>query len=1307
MARNKSRRSGNPSAEAGEGISEPLRRQLRDDRSAGRHERILERMERLVAQGIADAEAYAWLAQARDFLGDTEGARQSLDTALSLAPEDTESIHQIAEVLLDWGEAREASHHLRAAQERQPGNLTTEFLLSRALHAMGDYDEALERCEACLHHTPNEPEVLKWRAVLLTAMRREVEAQETLQQVLAIKPRDFGANNNLASLYLYQTDYDKAEYHYRLAQEVDPDADEPTSNLLAARHYNPRYSAEDLFRDLVARGKALRPAEPAKRAETLREPGKRLRIGLLSGGFRTHPVGQMILPALEALDARMFEVIAYSTNQIEDRLTPRIQSCVDDWCPIGHLSNDQLAARIREDEIDILIDMNGLGEGSRYKALIQEPAPLLVKWVGALSNTTGLECFDYLISDHIETPEGVDARYVEKLIRLPDDYICYQIPDYAPEHSALPALKNGHITFGCLNNPAKLSPELLEAWAVLMHEVPGSRLLLRGKQFDGEAFCDKVRATMAAHDISPSRLILEGPTDHRNFLATYHRIDIALDTWPYSGGLTTCEALLMGVPVVTRTGPTFAGRHSATHLTNAGLPELVTDSWEDYRRRVKELVADLPNLAVIRAALRTVLRDSPVCDGPRFARHLTTALRGIWQRHCEGEPSAALSIDQDGRAQFEDAEEPYKLKLDPEASFDWSLGAPIVVLDNGGNLASQPGTDWWLGSGKMAILVFDPGERMETAGHLSQYGEFQHFPKVCLGDGEPLTLYSLDNAWQATTLEPHEEFEEDPQEEPIASVALDSIEGLGCIDVLVLDDRHDSLRALQHGRQALRDTLLIQARVCFHPVHARQPELGSLTQWAWNNGFRFYGFHGADYRSHFPEEDGLDKRQASELVSADALFLPSQARLDALSAAQKTRLAFIMHHLYGIKDLAYGLLSSVAMERGEDYLYSDGLKRRPTDLEESVKAGTARPGQPRFVHIGFNNMNLQAMVDVLQEPELCTDHGQEIFIARPQSMPGHDVDVSKNANAHFFDIESDLNYLVERCQEEEVIAVFFHGIFFDWQKDLLKRIGNQVKAIWVIWGGDLYMPIKSGRLLKEEVECLSGVVAWRDGDYDIFRDHYGEVERVSFRYYNAFDYEQVTPPKEKEKLIIVGNSGDPSNEHVSVLEVLSKKQDIKDYRIVMPVSYSAPSGYVAMLRECAEKLGLADRVDFLESMLPPEEYFEILGKAEITIMAHNRQQAGGNIVASVLYGNKVVMRQWITGFQERQSINPIWEEVVEKAGCDITDFADFVAMKKLSDLELNEDEDTRVAREKLASSVSKKNAMELMAKGFDSLKNKV
>lgn len=332
----------------------------------------------------------------------------------------------------------------------------------------------------------------------------------------------------------------------------------------------------------------------------------------MSDGFRQHPVGNMIIGALENISPEEVEFFFYTTSLNRDEVTKRFHTLATRWSDVKYTSDEQFAQQVRDDEIDILFDLAGHNTGTRSRAVSMHPAPLIVKWVGGLINTTGVEAIDYLISDHIETPEGEDEHYTEKLIRLPDDYIVYARPLLVPSLSSLPAKKNGYITLGCFNNPTKLNGELFSHWAQIMHQLPNSRLLLKGKPYTSQDFCERIYTQFEQAGIERERLILEGPAPHHEFLAAYNRVDISLDTWPYSGGLTTCESFLMGVPLVTLPGPTFAGRHSATHLINAGMPELVVDSWEAYHERVLELASDLDSLSTIRQHLRDVLLQSPV-----------------------------------------------------------------------------------------------------------------------------------------------------------------------------------------------------------------------------------------------------------------------------------------------------------------------------------------------------------------------------------------------------------------------------------------------------------------------------------------------------------------------------------------------------------------------------------------------------------------------------------------------------------------------------------------------------------------------
>ncbi len=762
--------------------------------------------------------------------------------------------------------------------------------------------------------------------------------------------------NNLGNLYKDIGDYQKAESYYSRALDVNPDYVMAYSNIFYAKHYNPKATQEEI----IAFAKrwddrfAL-PVMPPVAGKLVK--GKALRVGLISSGFRTHPVGQMITTALENSQTGI-QFYGYTTNDQVDQVTERLRAACSEWRPIRHLSQTKLAQLIRDDQIDILIDLSGHGDGSCLQAISMRPAPINVKWVGGLVNTMAVESIDYLLSDSIETPEGVDDQYTEKLIRLPDDYICYTPCPYAPPTTSLPALKNGYITLGCLNNPAKISAELLAEWAKLMHEFPQSRILLRGAQYESESFCQKIRGIFASLGIEASRVILEGPTKHEEFIKTYQRIDIALDTWPYSGGLTTCEALLMGVPVVTLPGPTFAGRHSATHLTNAGLQELVVNNWDEYRQRVKELASDLPNLAVIRAGLRTILHYSPVCDAPRFANHFSNALRAIWVRYCEGKPPEALTFNKEGELWFEDDKQPLEL---PEAgseeateskAFEWQLEEPITIIDNAAVLPRHPDYPKWMASGHLTVISFDPASLLtKRVEELKEYGELHHYPHALLGDGQPATLYATLDAEQSSTLKPLPE-EQQPEymrgklkvlaELPINTVALDQIEGLPSVDMLVLDDLHDAMAILENGKETLRNTLMIQVKLAFQRAHAGQSNLSGLEAWSRQHGFRIHTLANSLYRNGL--SGNASSLQSSELVACDAIIIPVEERVAEFSRDRLKKFAFVLHSIYGFYDKAYHVLTKIGSDEAEEYLASfvaPGVEEKAREKEKK-KLGTRR-----------------------------------------------------------------------------------------------------------------------------------------------------------------------------------------------------------------------------------------------------------------------------------------------------------------------------------------------------------------------------
>lgn len=406
----------------------------------------------------------------------------------------------------------------------------------------------------------------------------------------------------------------------------------------------------------------------------------------------------------------------------------------------------------------------------------------------------------------------------------------------------------------------------------------------------------------------------------------------------------------MGVPVVTLPGPTFAGRHSATHLVNAGMPELVVNSWDEYRERVVELASDLDSLATIRTHLRQALLESPVCDAKRFAKHFTIAMRAIWQRYCEGKAPAALTFDKAGQATFDGESHPVAL-VEPEAiesdedRFRWSFTGKVIVLDNGAKLMRRSaGIDGLLKLGAFGVVAFDPASRVANPERFDNSEDVQLLPHAALGDGQPATLYATLDPTASATLEPLPAERLRPEQAkatrvltslPVNTVTLDSIEGLESLDWLILDDKSDAMAVLENGREALKDTLLLQVRLAFQPTHQHQPDFAQVSHWASRHGFRFYRFNDEHHRSQLPDDVPASQRQATELESADVLYLPSHERMASLSDNQRMKLAFVLDTVFGAKDTAYGLLEAVCKEKAEQYLVSLGYRAREENLVEA------------------------------------------------------------------------------------------------------------------------------------------------------------------------------------------------------------------------------------------------------------------------------------------------------------------------------------------------------------------------------------
>jgi FkbM family methyltransferase len=833
--------------------------------------------------------------------------------------------------------------------------------LGELLSRQSKKSEALTHIDRAITLQPTNAAALQRKAHLLTRSHRYEEAMALCEKLIRQDAKNrYNHWNDLGNIKRDLGLLEEALTCYQKASALTKTDSIPLSNQITLLHYMLERDPEEILKLCKEWGRRFAPkAEVTRPVPSDLSPSRKLRVGMFSDGFRQHPVGAMTTTALENLVKLGFELYMYTTSGIVDTVTRRLMAIADRWTAITDVGDDALAQMIRQDGIDILIDLSGHNAGNRMRTMALEPAPVLVKWVGGLINTTGVASIDYLLTDAIESPPGSDHLYTEKLVRMPDDYICYMPPQRVPDVGPLPALKNRYVTFGCFNNPTKINEVVLSHWARLLHALPGSHLFLKGGSYESKDFQDRIRAILASHGIASDRVRLQGQSPHFQLFECYNEVDIALDPWPYSGGLTTCEAMLMGVPVITLPGPTFAGRHSATHLVNAGMPELVTANWDEYYERALELSSDLTSLATIRAHLRDILLRSPVCDAQQFARNLANALRAMWQRYCEDRAPAALSFTPEGLPKFEDDDEPMTLvqpeehpeSIEQDTTFSFAFKGQIVTLDHGGVLVAEERFRSLGELGAFQMISIDPAGRVKDAYQLQQRGELQHYHgHIALGDGAAATMYACLDARLSGTLEPLPMAQQLPVLRQDAAVlaklaipttALDDINGLDRIDWLVLNDTYDNLTILQGAERLLSTLLIVHARVMFVDVFKNQTTLAGISNLLATYGFRLLRLENQQMRSLFSSRELRQVHTVqSQLLSCDVIFVPDDDRIKALNDNQRRKLAFLLHTVYRSPDLVHRVLQENDEQVAEEYLTAQ-FPTRSTAVSEQKNALTA------------------------------------------------------------------------------------------------------------------------------------------------------------------------------------------------------------------------------------------------------------------------------------------------------------------------------------------------------------------------------
>jgi protein O-GlcNAc transferase len=545
------------------------------------------------------AQAHYQLGRAHRTRGELDLAAAEYAQALRLAPELAEAHYNLGLLERDRGRTSEALASFQRAARLGPKMIDAHLCLANLYLALEDPDQA-------------------------------VAASRT---AVALGADSLSAAAHLAAALQAQGDLDGAIAAHRRAVELQPDSPVAHSNLLYILNFHPAQSAAQLFAE--HRAWAERHAEPLTVAaaphQSDRDPARRLRVGYVSAHFREHSVSFFSLPLLAAHDRDQFETFAYSNSRDTDAITERFQRSAV-WRPIEGVSDEAVAQQIREDQIDILVDLTGHIGGNRLPVFARRPAPVQVTYLG-YQNTTGMSAMDYRLTDaHADPPGTTDAFYTEKLVRLPDRFFCYRPPEAAPEVNELPALASGRVTLGWLNFLAKTTPEAIQMWSRLLCAVPNAQLVVLA--YRPGVFEERVLDAMSASGVDPARVEIVNWRPPDAYLRLHHRIDIALDSFPFNGHTTICNALWMGVPSVVRQGSSYASRFGGSALMNLGLEDLIARSDEEYIEIVTRLAGDLTKLAELRRGLRARVAASPLVDAKSFTRHVEQAYRQMWHQWC-------------------------------------------------------------------------------------------------------------------------------------------------------------------------------------------------------------------------------------------------------------------------------------------------------------------------------------------------------------------------------------------------------------------------------------------------------------------------------------------------------------------------------------------------------------------------------------------------------------------------------------------------------------------------------------------------
>jgi protein O-GlcNAc transferase len=604
---------------------------------AGRYRDAEAAYRRVIAEQPSNAEALNLLGM---LLAQSERVDQGLDLlrrSIELSPQAPELLNNFAAALGGRGRHSEAAEILEESLRLRPGQQHALYNLGVAHEHSGNLQRASGALREAISRFPTYAEAHNALGNVLRKAGRNEQALKYHSAAVHRRPNYAEAFNALATVYGELGRQVEATACRRKVVELRPDSARDHSDLLYDIHYDGAVSAEEIYEEHLRW--ARRHAEPLTGwmppASNSREAGRRLKVGYVSSDFRGHPIARFQEAVLAHHDREAFEVFCYSGVEQADAVTARMRAYADQWRDVRGLDDERLAGMIRDDRIDVLVDLTGHAAGDRLLTFARRPAPVQVTCNGYV-NTTGMSAMGYRLTDALHDPPGMtDHLHTERLVRLPGCNWCYRPDDNSPDVLPSPRLNGTGVTFGSLNKLYKATPQMASLWAQILRQVPGSRLVL---VMHGEDRANpSVRESLVRLGIPSDRLKLLGKARSRDeYLARFSQIDIALDTFPFNGITTTCDALWMGVPVVSLYGKTHVSRAGLSILSRVGLRELACTDPDEYVSRAVQLAGNRARLSGIREGLRPRMERSPLRDERAYAAAVEAAYRQMWRSWCSG-----------------------------------------------------------------------------------------------------------------------------------------------------------------------------------------------------------------------------------------------------------------------------------------------------------------------------------------------------------------------------------------------------------------------------------------------------------------------------------------------------------------------------------------------------------------------------------------------------------------------------------------------------------------------------------------------